>query len=244
MRYSKDTCVTTVSLENLADDLYGAETKEEFKKMLANSIGGWCAFGSDCHFGREFLKEESAAKGKQCFKWEKHDDEITFTATLIGEDYEDEINWAFYPFFELTDADYEAIKTCIEEYKAETDSEPGFVEIEKVKEIHTYKLQDDWFLEIRLEHEVNESNGKELDSWMGYIYRKGYSPMFVIGECLDQCTLYSNWQPYKVTLKEFELTMYETLYDDEATETPFEEYDRQIELIEQDNLRIIEEMNA
>ena len=242
MKYYKCTCKTTVHKYDL-DDLKGLNN-EEFKNKLAEIIGCWCKFEDDSHVGRGFRKIESAAKGNKYFDWEKHGDTWTFTATVIEADYEDYINADFLPYFDMTEMDYSAIRSCIEDDEEETDSEPGFVEIEKVKELHTYKLQDDWFLEIRLEHEVNESNGKEWDSWMGYIYRKGYSPMFVYGECLDQCTLYSNWQPYKVTLKEFELTMYETLYDDEATETPFEEYDRQIELIEQDNLRIIEEMNA
>lgn len=242
MKYYKCTCKTTVHKCDLAD-LKGLNN-EEFKNQLAFIIGSWCMFDKDSHTGRGFRKIESAAKGNKCFDWEKHGDTWTFTATVICEDYEDYINADYHPYFDMTEMDYSAIRSCIEDEEEENDSEPGFVEIEKVKEIHTYKLQDDWFLEIRLEHEVNESNGKEWDSWMGYIYRKGYSPMFVYGECLDQCTLYSNWQPYKVALKEFQLSMYEALYDSEAAETPFEEYDRQIELIEQDNLRIIEEMNA
>lgn len=121
-----------------------------------------------------------------------------------------------------------------------------FKEINYVKEIHTYKLEEeDWYMEVRKVHEVNEDNGLEWDSWMGYIYRSGYSPMFVIGESVKQCTLYSDWKEYEVSLEDFLSTMEFELYDNDCiVETPFEEYDRFIEAMEESNLEMINDLES
>ena len=111
-----------------------------------------------------------------------------------------------------------------------------FKEINYVKEIHTYKLEEEnWYLEIK----KVDDNGTEY--WMGSIYREGYDPMFLVGEAVKQTTKWTNWKESEETLDEFLSTMQLVLYDtDGYAETPFEEYDRYIEAMEQSNLEMLE----
>lgn len=225
MMYYKCTCTTTVTTDDLVDDLKGLG-KNEFKEKLAEVIGFWCNFGNDSHFGRAFRKYESAAKGKSILDWKKDGNEWTFVGTVICHDWEDEINVDFTPYFEVTNEMYEAIMDSISE--PEDEVEP-FEEILAVKETHTYKLHDDWFMDIALEHNKNEVNGQEWDSWCGYIYRNRQDKRFVIAV-----------NNKRETLKEFIETMRNELYD--GSDFYFDDYDRVTSLIEEDNWKIIDEM--
>lgn len=118
-----------------------------------------------------------------------------------------------------------------------------FKEINYVLETHTYKIDmDDWFMRVEKVHEVNEYNGLEWDCWMGYIYRAGYDPMFVIGENVEQHLLKDKGALSIVTLEDFLDTMYFCLFDDDynSVESYFEEFDRQIEAIEHSNKEMLE----
>ena len=140
-----------------------------------------------------------------------------------------------------------------------------FKEINYVLETHTYKINIDnvadvynktmssvwhesnvielasgWFMRVEKVHEVNENNGLEWDCWMGYIYRAGYDPMFVIGENVEQHLLKDKGALSIVTLDDFLDTMYYCLFEEDSVESPFEQFDRQIEAIEQSNEEMLE----
>ena len=115
-----------------------------------------------------------------------------------------------------------------------------FKEINYVLETHTYKLdEDDWFMRVEKVHEKNECNGLEWDSWEGYIYRSRYSPMFVIGESVKQPN-------NEVSLEDFLETMEFVLYDEDynKNESYFDEFDREIEAIEQSNMEMLDLLKA
>lgn len=116
-----------------------------------------------------------------------------------------------------------------------------FKEINYVLETHTYEIDmDDWFMRIEKVHEVNEYSGLEWDCWMGYIYRAGYDPMFVIGENVEQHLLKDKGALSIVTLDDFLDTMYYCLFEEDSVESYFEQFDRQVEAIEQCNQEMLE----
>lgn len=123
MKYSKCYCVTPVHISTLADELDGLQG-EDFKVRLAEVIGSYCPYDDKSKFGRAFNRIESAQKGSQVFDYSASGDDWTFTATIICEDWEDEINADFMPYFELSKTDITVIKSRISE----------FLGIERVKE--------------------------------------------------------------------------------------------------------------
>lgn len=119
-----------------------------------------------------------------------------------------------------------------------------FKEINYILETHTYKIDmEDWYMRIDKVHEKNEYNGLEWDCWMGYIYRAGYDPMFVIGECVEQHLKCNNGELSIITLEEFLDTMFFCLFEEDSVESYFEQYDRYVEAMEDSNMREFESMN-
>lgn len=115
MKYSKCYCKTPVHISTLASELDGLQG-EDFKVRLAEVIGSYCPYDNNSKFGRAFNRIESAQKGSQVFNYSVSGDDWTFTATIICEDWEDEINADFMPYFELTKTDITVIKSRISEY--------------------------------------------------------------------------------------------------------------------------------
>lgn len=117
-------------------------------------------FRNDSHIGRGFNKIESATRGNQVFKWNRDGDEWTFTATVIGLDYEDEINCEYLPFFEITDEDYKAISEAISEPEIEEDNGR---EKDNNYAVSRYELFDGFNLEIV---EISEEVGIMREAWL------------------------------------------------------------------------------
>ena len=105
-----------------------------------------------------------------------------------------------------------------------------FKEIDKIREIHTYQLHDDWFLEVRREAET-DANGKEFQMWIGDIYRRQHGlKMFVCGIGREFDNLKTG--EHEITpLWEFLDIMHSELYHNENINF-FEDYEMQEDAIQ------------
>ena len=89
------------------------------------------------------------------------------------------------------------------------------------RELFAYRINDDWQLEIT----------KDSEGWNAYIFRNNSTiKMCIYGEPLQQCTLYSDWKPYDVTLEMFLKNVEYTLQEEDFH---FEDYDNCIKAIEE-----------